>query len=99
GARGLGAGTESRGGLTVGVGLCRQREDAESLFGIAQMGHLSPPMLLGALTTIEAGLVALDIPHASGGAGAAAQVVAATGAAPPKPTFTTNTVDNMLETP
>ena len=95
----LRAWTEAHAGLTLGVGLCPPSEDAESLFRIAHMGHLNPPMLLGALTTIEAGLVALDIPHASGGAGAAAHVVAATGAAPPKPTFTTNTVDNMLETP
>ena len=45
------------------------------------MGHLNPPMLLGALATIEAGLVALDIPHGQGGSAAAAATIAADAAA------------------
>jgi alanine-glyoxylate transaminase / serine-glyoxylate transaminase / serine-pyruvate transaminase len=40
------------------------------------MGHLNPPMLLGALASVEAGLQALDIPHGPGALAAAAAVVA-----------------------
>ena len=40
------------------------------------MGHLNPPMLLGTLATIEAGLGALGVAGA-GGATAAAAVIAA----------------------
>ena len=36
------------------------------------MGHIDPPMLLGALGTIEAGLKALGIPHGPGALDAAA---------------------------
>ena len=32
------------------------------------MGHVNAPMMLGALGVIEMGLIALDIPHGSGGA-------------------------------
>ena len=31
------------------------------------MGHVNAPMMLGALGVIEMGLIALDIPHGSGG--------------------------------
>ena len=34
---------------------------------IAHMGHVNAPMMLGALGVIEMGLIALDIPHGSGG--------------------------------
>ena len=43
------------------------------------MGHLNPPMLLGTLATIEAGLTALAIAHAPGVATAAAAVAADAG--------------------
>lgn len=70
---------EAEAGLTLGVGLGAPgapggRDDA--LFRIAHMGHLDPPMLLGALATIEAGLVACGVPHGRGGVEAAARVVA-----------------------
>ena len=32
------------------------------------MGHVNAPMMLGALGVIEMGLIALEIPHGSGGA-------------------------------
>jgi alanine-glyoxylate transaminase/serine-glyoxylate transaminase/serine-pyruvate transaminase len=35
------------------------------------MGHVNAPMLLGTLGALEIGLVALDIPHGSGGLQAA----------------------------
>ena len=31
------------------------------------MGHVNAPMMLGTLSVIEMGLIALDIPHGSGG--------------------------------
>ena len=34
---------------------------------IAHKGHVNAPMMLGALGVIEMGLIALDIPHGSGG--------------------------------
>jgi alanine-glyoxylate transaminase/serine-glyoxylate transaminase/serine-pyruvate transaminase len=64
-------------GLTLGIGLSVEGIDPDSVFRIGHMGHLNPPMLLGALATIESGLVALDIPHGPGGAAAAAATVAA----------------------
>lgn len=64
-------------GLTLGVGLAGADQEPANLFRIGHMGHLDPPMLLGTLATIEAGLVALDLPHGQGGAAAAARVIAA----------------------
>jgi alanine-glyoxylate transaminase/serine-glyoxylate transaminase/serine-pyruvate transaminase len=61
-------------GLTLGIGLGRSPADA--WFRIGHMGHVSAPMILGALGTIEAGLAALQIPHGAGGVAAAAEVVA-----------------------
>jgi alanine-glyoxylate transaminase/serine-glyoxylate transaminase/serine-pyruvate transaminase len=63
-------------GVTLGLGLSVEGVDADSLFRIGHMGHLNPPMLLGTLGTIEAGLRALGIAHAPGGATAAAEVIA-----------------------
>ena len=47
------------------------------------MGHLNPPMLLGTLATIEAGLRALGIAHGTGAVEAAAAVIAAAGRVEP----------------
>jgi alanine-glyoxylate transaminase/serine-glyoxylate transaminase/serine-pyruvate transaminase len=91
---------EQAAGLTLGIALCPPGEEPESLMRIGHMGHLDPPMVLGTLATIEAGLNALDIPHASGGVVAAAQVVAGTsGEAAPSVAEITNAVDKALETP
>lgn len=68
-------------GLTLGIGLIAPGEDADSLFRIGHMGHLNPPMLLGALATIEAGLKALGIPHGRNALEAAAAEIAS--ASPP----------------
>jgi alanine-glyoxylate transaminase / serine-glyoxylate transaminase / serine-pyruvate transaminase len=67
---------EQTAGLTLGLGLAGPDEDAASLFRIGHMGHLNPPMLLGALATIESALVALGISHGPGGVEAAARAVA-----------------------
>jgi len=66
-------------GLTLGIGLCGPDQDPESLFRIGHMGHLNPPMVLGALATIDAGLGALDIRHDTGALDAAARVIADAG--------------------
>ncbi|MEO1001210.1 MAG: aminotransferase class V-fold PLP-dependent enzyme, partial [Pseudomonadota bacterium] len=70
-------------GLTLGVGLGLDGPAAgsrtEGLFRIGHMGHLNPPMLLGTLATIEAGLKALGIPHGDGALSAATTVIAKAG--------------------
>ncbi|MFT7599904.1 MAG: alanine-glyoxylate transaminase/serine-glyoxylate transaminase/serine-pyruvate transaminase [Acidimicrobiales bacterium] len=54
-------------GLVLGLGLA----DIPG-FRLAHMGHLNPPMLLGAIGTIEAVLVAMDAPMGASGVAAAA---------------------------
>ena len=63
-------------GLTLGIGLDAPGVDPAGVFRIGHMGHLNPPMILGTLATIEAGLASLAIPHGPGGVAAAARVVA-----------------------
>jgi alanine-glyoxylate transaminase/serine-glyoxylate transaminase/serine-pyruvate transaminase len=79
--RGWCAGTA---GVTLGIGLPLPGIDPDSVFRIGHMGHLNPPMLLGTLATVEAGMTALGIRHGRGGVAAAAAVVA-TGGATPQP--------------
>jgi alanine-glyoxylate transaminase / serine-glyoxylate transaminase / serine-pyruvate transaminase len=55
-------------GVVLGVGI---GELSGQAFRIAHMGHVNAPMILGTLGVIEVGLNALDIPHGSGGTGAA----------------------------
>ena len=45
--------------------------------GIGHMGHLNAQMVMGMLGSIQAGLIALNIPHGSSGLEAAAGVIAA----------------------
>ncbi len=66
-------------GLTLGIGLGMAdpgSPEAGGFFRIGHMGHLNAHMVLGALGVIEAGLVALDIPHGPGALDAAARVCA-----------------------
>lgn len=46
-------------------------------FRIGHMGHMNPPMLLGGLSSLQAGLIACGIAHGAGGVDAAVQVIAA----------------------
>src|SRR6202051_2598719 len=55
-------------GVVLGTGIGDLHGQA---FRIAHMGHVNAPMILGTLSVIEMALNALDIPHGSGGAGAA----------------------------
>jgi alanine-glyoxylate transaminase / serine-glyoxylate transaminase / serine-pyruvate transaminase len=67
---------EDAAGLTLGIGLSGPDQDPDALFRMGHMGHLNPPMLLGALATIEAGLQALGIPHGKGALDAASAEIA-----------------------
>jgi alanine-glyoxylate transaminase/serine-glyoxylate transaminase/serine-pyruvate transaminase len=74
-------------GLTLGIGLNVPGVDPDGVFRIGHMGHLNPPMILGTLATIEAGLAHLGIAHGPGGVATAARVVAgSTDAAAPAAT-------------
>jgi alanine-glyoxylate transaminase/serine-glyoxylate transaminase/serine-pyruvate transaminase len=60
-------------GLTLGVGI---GDLAGETFRIGHMGYLNPPMLLGTLATVEAGLQAMNAPVGGSGVAAAAGVIA-----------------------
>jgi len=64
---------EDHAGLTLGIGLGTFEGRA---FRIGHMGHLNPPMVLGALATIEATLTAMEAPIGASGIAAAAQSLA-----------------------
>ena len=66
-------------GVTLGIGLGMATPTdplAEGALRVAHMGHVNAHMTLGALATIEAGMLALDIGHGAGGISAAAAVIA-----------------------
>lgn len=65
---------KDRTGVTLGIGL--GREPASAYFRIGHMGYVNAHMVLGVLASIEAGLIALGIPHGKGALEAAAEVVA-----------------------
>jgi alanine-glyoxylate transaminase/serine-glyoxylate transaminase/serine-pyruvate transaminase len=72
--------TEQKAGVTLGIGL-GMAAPGEAVSGshlrVAHMGHVNAHMTLGALAVMEAGMLALGIPHGAGALTAAAQVVAA----------------------
>ncbi|MCQ0093954.1 alanine--glyoxylate aminotransferase family protein [Roseovarius sp. M141] len=70
---------EREAGVTLGIGLGMAEPDDPAwhgFFRIGHMGHVNAHMVLGVLSSIEAGLIALDIRHGSGALGAAAEVIA-----------------------
>ncbi|WP_238987456.1 pyridoxal-phosphate-dependent aminotransferase family protein [Roseovarius dicentrarchi] len=70
---------EAEAGVTLGIGLGMAESDDPAWHGyfrIGHMGHVNAHMVLGALGSIEAGMIALDIPHGPGGLSAAARVIA-----------------------
>lgn len=66
--------TETRGGVTLGIGL--GQTPADGWLRIAHMGHVNAHMTLGVLAVMEAGLKALAIPHGGDALSRAAAVVA-----------------------
>lgn len=56
-------------GVTIGVGLANERS---STFRLGHMGHLNPPMVLGALGSVEAALIEMGAPIGASGVAAAA---------------------------
>lgn len=55
-------------GVVIGIGI---GELTGKAIRIAHMGHVNAPMVLGTLGVVEAGLIALGIPHGKGGVQAA----------------------------
>jgi alanine-glyoxylate transaminase / serine-glyoxylate transaminase / serine-pyruvate transaminase len=71
---------ETKAGVTLGIGLGMAPSTDPAYHGflrVAHMGHVNAHMTLGALAVMEAGMVALNIPHGEGALQAAARVVAA----------------------
>lgn len=70
--------TEHQAGVTLGIGLGMAASDDPAWHGflrVAHMGHVNAHMTLGALAVMEAGMVALDIPHGSGALDAAVRAM------------------------
>ena len=71
---------EHQAGVTLGIGLGMAPPDSDDRHGwfrFGHMGHVNAHMVMGLLGCVEAGLGALDIPHATGGVTAAARVISA----------------------
>lgn len=69
---------EEKTGVTLGIGLgmsTSEDPNSDGFFRIAHMGHVNAHMTLGVLGCIQAGMLALDIPHGTGGLAAAGRVV------------------------
>lgn len=70
---------EHQAGVTLGIGLGMASEDdpkSDGALRLAHMGHVNAHMTLGALSVMQAGLLALGIAHGRGALDAAAAVVA-----------------------
>jgi len=66
-------------GVTLGIGLGMAEPDdpeGQGFFRIGHMGHVNAHMVLGLLGAIEAGLVALEIPHGRNALAASARICA-----------------------
>ncbi|MEP2533926.1 aminotransferase class V-fold PLP-dependent enzyme [Shimia sp.] len=70
---------QDKAGITLGIGLGMATDEdpaSDGFFRFGHMGHVNAQMILGLLATVQTGLVALDIPHGSGGLEAASKVIA-----------------------
>ena len=65
---------EAECGVVLGIGI---GDIAGKGFRIAHMGHTNAPMVIGTLAAIETALIALDLPHGSGGIQSAAACLGA----------------------
>ena len=68
---------EAETGVTLGKPLGAEMPEASGIFRIGHMGHVNAHMVMGVLGAMQAGMIALDIPHGAGALDAAAAVVAA----------------------
>jgi alanine-glyoxylate transaminase/serine-glyoxylate transaminase/serine-pyruvate transaminase len=71
--------TEREAGVTLGIGLGMSAPGdpgGDGFLRVAHMGHVNAHMTLGALAVMEAGMIALGIPHGEGALTAAARMVA-----------------------
>ncbi|SPJ23790.1 pyridoxal-phosphate-dependent aminotransferase family protein [Palleronia abyssalis] len=71
--------TDTCGGVTLGIGLGMAEPgdvDFGGFFRIGHMGHVNAHMVLGALSVIEAGMTACEIPHGDGAVAEAARICA-----------------------
>jgi alanine-glyoxylate transaminase/serine-glyoxylate transaminase/serine-pyruvate transaminase len=68
---------EHNAGLTLGIPLGFEGDEADCHFRIGHMGHLNPPMVLGALGTIDTAMKALGISHGKVALSNAASIIAA----------------------
>ncbi|MEP2030689.1 MAG: aminotransferase class V-fold PLP-dependent enzyme [Paracoccaceae bacterium] len=72
--------TETNLGLTLGIGLGMAPVGdpaRDGFFRLGHMGHVNGHMIMGLLGGLQAGLIALDIPHGKGALEAATAVIAA----------------------
>ena len=72
--------TDTKAGVTLGIGLGMSEPDdptGSGFFRFGHMGHVNAHMILGLLGVVEAGMGALSIPHSPGGVEAAAREIAA----------------------
>jgi alanine-glyoxylate transaminase/serine-glyoxylate transaminase/serine-pyruvate transaminase len=71
--------TQHSAGLTLGIGLGMSTPEdpkGDGFFRFGHMGHVNAQMILGMLSTVQAGLIANNIPHGTGAIDAAAHVIA-----------------------
>lgn len=71
--------TQDQAGLTLGIGLGMATDEdprADGFFRFGHMGHVNAQMILGMLTTVQAGMQASGIPFGPGALDAAAAVIA-----------------------
>ncbi|MGY9047188.1 septum site-determining protein [Puniceibacterium antarcticum] len=70
--------TNSKAGVVLGIGLGMSEEadpDGTGFFRFGHMGHINAHMIMGLLGVVEAGLIALGVPHGKGALSAAAEVI------------------------
>ena len=71
--------TEQNTGVTLGIGLGMSTPEdtkGDGFFRLGHMGHVNAPMVMGALSAIQSGLITLGISHGEGALPAAAKVIA-----------------------
>jgi alanine-glyoxylate transaminase/serine-glyoxylate transaminase/serine-pyruvate transaminase len=69
---------EKKAGVTLGIGLGMAPSTDPAYHGflrVGHMGHVNAHMTLGALAVMEAGMIALDIPHGTGALAAASRMI------------------------